>query len=110
MREVERLMTDFAMNLKFSGYDLKTYLQSTGLTPEEFKSRFEDKAKDNVKSSLILEEVSKRENITVTDEELENKIKELADTYKKTVEDYKKDLKAEDIESIKDTVWSKKDL
>ncbi|MDD4568880.1 MAG: trigger factor, partial [Tepidanaerobacteraceae bacterium] len=37
--EVERLMTDFAMNLKFSGYDLKTYLQSTGLTPEEFKFR-----------------------------------------------------------------------
>ena len=28
--EIERLMMDFAINLRFSGYDLKTYLESTG--------------------------------------------------------------------------------
>ncbi|HHX24811.1 MAG TPA: trigger factor [Thermoanaerobacterales bacterium] len=106
--EIERLMMDFAINLRFSGYDLKTYLESTGVTPEEFRERFRDQAKDNVKSSLVLEEIGNRENITVTDEELNNKIKELADTYKKSVEDYEKNLKAEDKERIKDSIWTEK--
>ncbi|MGI6424457.1 MAG: hypothetical protein ACOX2A_04285 [Tepidanaerobacteraceae bacterium] len=57
---------------------------------------------------LFLEEIGNRENITVTDEELNNKIKELADTYKKSVEDYEKNLKAEDKERIKDSIWTEK--
>ncbi|HHV19300.1 MAG TPA: trigger factor [Thermoanaerobacterales bacterium] len=106
--EIDRLMLDFAIKLKYNGYDLQTYLQTTGLTPEEFKARFHDKAASNVKSSLILEEVGKRENITVTDEELENRIKEIADAYKKTVEDYKKTLTPEDKDRIKDSVLTEK--
>ena len=108
--EIDRLMLDFAIKLKYNGYDLQTYLQTTGLTPEEFKARFHDKAASNVKSSLILEEVGKRENITVTDEELENRIKEIADAYKKTVEDYKKTLTPEDKDRIKDSVLTEKSL
>lgn len=106
--ETERLMLDFAIQLKYSGYDLQTYLQSTGVTPEEFKGRFHDKALNNVKSSLIVEEVGKRENITVTDEELEDRIKDLAADYKKTVEDFKKTLKPEDKDGIKDSILTEK--
>jgi trigger factor len=106
--EIERLMLDFAIKLKYNGYDLQTYLQTTGVTPEEFKARFNDKALNNVKSSLILEEVGKRENIIVTDEEFENKIKEIAEAYKKTAEDYKKTLKPEDKDGIKDSILTEK--
>lgn len=107
-QEIDRLVLDFAISLKYRGYDLQTYLNTAGLTPEKFKESFHERALDNVKSSLILEEVGKRENITVTDEELENKIKELADNYKQAVEDYKKNLKAEDIAGIKDSILTEK--
>lgn len=107
-QEIDRLVLDFAISLRYRGYDLQTYLNTTGLTPEKFKESFRDRALDNVKSSLILEEVGKRENIAVTDEDLENKIKELADNYKQTVDDYKKNLKAEDIEGIKDSILTEK--
>jgi len=107
-QEIDRLVLDFAISLRYRGYDLQTYLNTTGLTPEKFKESFRDRALDNVKSSLILEEVGKRENIAVTDEELENKIKELADNYKQTVDDYKKNLKPEDIEGIKDSILTEK--
>ncbi|HHY70537.1 MAG TPA: trigger factor [Thermoanaerobacterales bacterium] len=109
-RETERLMLEFAIKLKYSGYDLQTYLQTIGVTLEEFKARFHDKAMDNVKSSLILEEVGKRENITVTDEELENKVEELAEDYKKPVEDFKKTLKPEDKDGIKNLILTQKVL
>jgi len=107
-QEIDRLVFDFAISLNYRGYDLKTYLNTAGITPEKFKESFRERALDNVQSSLILEEVGKRENITVTDEELENKIKELAESFKQTVEDYKKNLKPEDIASIKDSVLTDK--
>ena len=43
---------------------MQTYLESSGLSVNEFKAQFQDRALDNVKSSLILEEVGKRESIT----------------------------------------------
>lgn len=87
---------------------MQSYLDATGLSLEKFKESFRERALDNVKSSLILEEVGKRENITVTDEELENKIKELAESLKQSVEDYKKNLKEEDMARIKDSILTNK--
>lgn len=44
----------------------------------------------------------------MTDEELENKIKELAESLKQSVEDYKKNLKEEDMARIKDSILTNK--
>lgn len=107
-QEIDRLVFDFAISLRYRGYDLQSYLDATGLSLEKFKESFRERALDNVKSSLILEEVGKRENITVTDEELENKIKELAESLKQSVEDYKKNLKEEDMARIKDSILTNK--
>ena len=57
---------------------------------------------------MILEEVGKRENITVSDEEVEKKVQELAGIYKKPVEEYKKGLRSEDFEGIKDSILTEK--
>jgi len=107
-REIERLIMDFAINLKMRGYDLKTYMEASKIEPQEFRERFHDKAQTNVKSSLILEEVAKQEGITVTDEEADAEIQKYADMAKKTLDEYKKDLKPEDILGIKDTVLTRK--
>lgn len=107
-REIERLIMDFAINLKMRGYDLKTYMEASKIEPQEFKEKFREKAQTNVKSSLILEEVAKQEGITVTDEEADAEIQKYADMAKKTLDEYKKDLKPEDISGIKDTILTRK--
>ncbi|NLU11381.1 MAG: trigger factor [Tepidanaerobacter acetatoxydans] len=107
--EVDNILLNLAINLKQStGYDLTTYLESTGMTLQELRDRYHDAAVRNVKTSLILEEIGKLENITVTDEELENKIKELAEMYKKPLEEYEKSLSPENKEGIKDLVLTEK--
>ncbi|WP_296970783.1 trigger factor [Tepidanaerobacter sp. EBM-38] len=107
--EVDNILLKLAINLKQStGFDLTTYLESTGMTLQELRDRYQDAAVRNVKTSLILEEVGKLENITVTDEELENKIKELAEMYKKPLEEYEKSLSPENKEGIKDLVLTEK--
>lgn len=107
--EVDNILLNLAINLKQStGFDLTTYLESTGMTLQELRDRYHDAAVRNVKTSLILEEIGKLENITVTDEELENKIKELAEMYKKPLEEYEKSLSPENKEGIKDLVLTEK--
>jgi trigger factor len=107
-REVERLIMDFAVNLKMRGIDLKTYLEAARITPEEFRARFHERAHTNVKSSLILEAIAKKENITVSDEEVDSEIQKYADLVNKPAEEYKKNLKPEDIAGIKDTILTRK--
>ena len=41
---------------------------------------------------MVLEELIKVENLYVSDEELDAKLQEMADVYKKSLEDYKKTL------------------
>lgn len=107
--EVDNILLKLAINLKQStGYDLTTYLESTGMTIQELRDRYYDAAVRNVKTSLVLEEIGKLENITVTDEELEDKIKELAKMYEKPLEEYEKSLSPENKEGIKDLVLTEK--
>jgi len=46
---------------------------------EELRKEFESKAKDNVKSVLLLEAIGKRENIEVSDDDVKEAIKEIAE-------------------------------
>ena len=76
---------------------------------EEFKARFHDKAMI-MWNHPYFRRSGKRENITVTDEELENKVEALAEDYKKPVEDFKKTLKPEDKDGIKNLILTQKVL
>ncbi|MCR4431612.1 MAG: trigger factor [Tepidanaerobacteraceae bacterium] len=107
-REIDRLIMDFVYNLKMRGLDLKTYLESTKMTPQEFREKFHDRAHVNVKSSLVLQEVAKREDIKVSDEEADEEIQKYAEMSKKTADEYKKSLKPEDISRIKDIILTRK--
>ena len=107
-REIDRLVMDFAINLKMRGFDLKTYMETAKLTPQDIRNQFKDKALDNIVTSLILEEVGRRENVTVSDEEVEKEIEKYAEMAKKSLEDYKKSLKPEDIAAINDNILTRK--
>lgn len=107
-REIDRLVMDFALDLRIKGYDLKTYMEAAKLSPEDLRNRFHERAVANVKSSLILEKIAKLENIEVTAKETDEEIKKYADMAKKPLEEYKKNLKPEDIAGIKDGILTKK--
>ena len=56
------------------------------------KEERREQAKNTVKTRLVLEALVKKENLAVTEEELENKIKSLAERYKKDFEEYKNSI------------------
>lgn len=102
--EIDRLVMDFALNLRFQGLNIETYLKFKQISIEDFRTEFKERALENVKSALILEEVAKKEEIKVTDEEVQEAIEKQAKQVNQPVDEYKKALKPENIANIKDRV------
>ena len=73
MRSIEQ---DFAQNLTYRGLDLDTYLTTNGFPNEEEWREKEVKpaAERRTKAGLILSELTKAENITATDAEIDEHV------------------------------------
>ena len=69
--------------------NLEQYLQMIGKTEEDFKKDYEGQAKDSVKTRLVLEAVAVDAKIEITEDEMQEKLKELAKAYGKTEEELK---------------------
>ncbi len=66
--------------------------EQLGLTKGQMKEDFRERAELQVKSAIILNKLAEIGEISVSDEDLEEKIKEIAGILKKDVEEYKKEL------------------
>ncbi len=78
----KRQMADeFAQRLRMQGLSLEQYMQFTGITPQKFLETLEPQALKRIQSRLVLEEIVKAENITISDEELEDEMKRMAENY-----------------------------
>ena len=87
--ELGRIMQDMDMRLSYQGMNLAQYLQMIGKTEEDFKKDYEGQAKDSVKTRLVLEAVAVDAKIEITEDEMQEKLKELAKAYGKTEEELK---------------------
>ena len=81
--EVENMIKDIEQRLSYQGLKLDQYLQMMGKTEEEMKKEYEPQAIEAIKSRLALEAVIKAEKIEATDEEIDEKLKEMAKNYGK---------------------------
>jgi trigger factor len=78
-KEIDAMLTQTAMRLAQQGLDVKK-LFTQDLIPQ-LRERSRDEAIERLKRSLALLEVSKRESLTVTPEEVETKVAELMEQY-----------------------------
>lgn len=89
--QLDYIVQDFSYRLSYAyrGMKFEDYLKYSGTTMEEFRKDRREEALNTVKTRLTLEAVIKAANIEVSQEDLEAKIKELADQTKKSVEEVK---------------------
>ncbi len=98
---VENSVRDFATQLSYQGLDFKQYMQYTGATLDSLKDQFRPDAEKKVKTSLVLEKISKVENIEATDKEVEDVLKMYAEQSKMSLEDVKKYIQIDEIKENK---------
>lgn len=88
--ELNNMMRDVEQNLSQQGLTLELFQQLTGKTADDMKAEMHDQAEKRVKFNLILAEIVKAENIEVTDEEVDDEIKEIATYYGREFDEVKK--------------------
>ncbi len=105
--EVDNMIKDIEQRLSYQGLKLEQYLQMMGKTTEEMRKEYEPQAIDSIKSRLALEAVIKAEKIEATEEEVDEKMKEMAKNYgKENDEEFKKNENVRNY--IKDGLTSQK--
>ncbi|MCR4655234.1 MAG: trigger factor, partial [Lachnospiraceae bacterium] len=90
--QASRMADDYAQRLQLQGLTLDQYFMFTGLNMEKFMEQMKPGALKRIETSLVLEEVIKQENFTVTDDEYEEEINRMAEEYKMSVESFKEML------------------
>lgn len=106
--QIDRSIQEIKQSLTAQGMSYEMYLAYIGLTDEKFReSRFADTEKQ-IRTSLVLSELVKRENIKVEDAEFEAKLDELAEKMKKSKDELKKTMSASQKEVIENNIISDK--
>lgn len=80
--QMKNIETDFVQNLQARGLTLERYLEDKKWTREEWeKGDLHEVAEKRVQSAMVLNEVGRVENITVSDEEINARHQQLLEQY-----------------------------
>jgi len=88
--EIDNMLKDIETRLSYQGLEMKQYLQMIGKTEEDMRKEYEEQAKISVKSRLVLEAIVKAENLEASEEEVSEKVKEMATNYGRDAEELMK--------------------
>ncbi len=87
--ELDNMARDIETRLSYQGMKLEQYLKMMNKTMDDFRNENKEQAERSVKSRLVLEAVGKDAAIEVSDEEISDKIKEMAKNYGRKEEEVK---------------------
>ncbi|MDD4194770.1 MAG: trigger factor [Acholeplasmataceae bacterium] len=91
---IEEELSNYKANVeqqaKQYGLEMDMFLQLSGVTKEQFEAQALEESKRRVNTTLVMEAIAKKEDIKSTPEELAEKYEELAKRYNMPVEDIKK--------------------
>jgi len=108
-QQTEKMIQEFGYKISQQGLNLEQYMQYTGMTFETLQEQFKGNAEKAVKGNLILEKISKAENIEATEEDVEEQFKKMADMYGMEVDKIKEIMKNSE-GSIKEEIVINKTL
>lgn len=94
---MDEAVRDFEYRLAQQGLKLDMYLQYMGQTMESFRASFREQAEKQVKIRLALEAVAAAEQIVASDEDLENELQRIADSYKMELAKVKELVNADEV-------------
>ena len=99
--QLEQMFYDYGRRMEQQGVPMEQYMQITGLTPAALKEQMRDSAVQNIKTSLVLDAIQKKEGIAVSDEKLEEELQKISEQYHMKKEDFEKTLTDAQKASIK---------
>ncbi|MEG6523158.1 trigger factor [Desulfotomaculum sp. 1211_IL3151] len=91
-QKVEEMINSMSQRLAQQGINLDQYFQYTNTSINDMRDRMRPDAERTVKSELVLDAIAKSENITASEEELNEEIQKIAEYVKQDAEIVRKTL------------------
>ncbi|MFZ2970164.1 MAG: trigger factor [Minisyncoccia bacterium] len=98
--EKSNMMNELKNNISQTGLDFETYLANIKTTEEKLRSEWNEPAEKRVKANLVIREISKQEELKVSEKEIDDKANETLKFYPNEQE-IRKNI---DIEKFKDYI------
>ena len=99
--QCENMINQFAQQMAQQGLSMDQYLQFSGLTIDQLKEQVRPDAITRIKSSLVLEQIAKEENIEITDEDVDAEIEKMAKMYNMEADKLKEYMGEDEKENMK---------
>ena len=94
-------VNSFDQRLRMQGLELAQYLQFTGMTMDDFRKNFRPQAELQTKVRLALEAIAKKENVEVTEEDINAEYGKMAEQYNMEADKIKALINADAIKADK---------
>ncbi|NJJ41622.1 trigger factor [Paenibacillus apii] len=109
--EIQTMVRDFDLRLRQQGMNMDMFLSFSGQTQDDLRAQMKNDAEKRVLNNLILEVIAKEENIKVSDEEFEEELSKMAETYKRSAEEIRGILAANgSLDSLRDEISLRKTI
>ena len=109
--EIDALADGFKRDLTRAGLSLEDYLAETKTTEEGIRDKFRESAVAQVKGLLLLSAIARKEDIKVSEEEVDQQIQAMADQYRQPFDATKAYLQEQgEIDSIRFSLRKNKTL
>ncbi len=87
--EVDRMLQEFGQRLQSQGMSLDMYYQFAQTDEEGMKEQFKEDAEKRVRMNMTLEAISNEESIEATEEDVDQELEKMAETYQRPVDEIK---------------------
>ena len=103
--QVDKHLEQFAYQLQSQGMKMEDYVKMIGGDVKGMRDSMRPMAEQTVRSNILLSEIVHQENIDVTDEEVEEELKKLAEQYKMELDKIREVI---DVEAVKSDLKGRK--
>lgn len=106
--QIDHMVEEMGYRMSYQGLKMEDYLKYIGQSMEEFRKGYTEQATQMVKSQLVIGKIIEEEKIEATDEEVEDRIIEMANRQNKPVPDVKKHLGSRQLDYFRNEIIIKK--
>ena len=103
--QADRQLEQFAYQLQAQGMKFEDYMKMVGGDVKSMRETMRPMAEQTVRTNILLSEIAKQENIEVSDEEIEEELKKMAEQYKMELDKVKA---AVDMDAVKSDLKGRK--
>ncbi len=108
--QMDSLLQDLQTRLSYQGISLNDYCQYAGTTPQALREQMREDATRRVRNQLVLDEITKVEDIKATEEEIAEHVADLAKRYNQDPDAFAKNMTEDDRKYISEDVAIEKTL